>query len=83
MKTKLYRMTEADYATVQEAAANFAQTFPVESDPRADIYAALRRFKESCPRVKIEVLGGVAEVTQCSPGVIVTIKDHDNDECGD
>lgn len=30
--------------------------------------------------VKVEVLGGVAEVTQCPPGVHVTIQDHDNEK---
>lgn len=29
-------------------------------------------------KVKIEVTGGVAEVTQCPPGVEVEIVDHDN-----
>lgn len=28
--------------------------------------------------VKIEVLGGVAEVTRCTPGIQVTLQDHDN-----
>ena len=30
-------------------------------------------------QVKIEVLGGVAEVTECPPEVEVTIIDHDNE----
>lgn len=30
-------------------------------------------------KVKIEVLGGVAECTDCPPDVIVEIIDHDND----
>lgn len=33
-------------------------------------------------RVLIEVLGGVAECTRCSPGVKVTILDHDNERGG-
>jgi hypothetical protein len=34
------------------------------------------------PHVKIEVSGGVAEVTECPDGVEVTIQDHDNERNG-
>lgn len=39
----------------------------------------IRHFKPIRPRVKVEVLGGVADVTRCTPGVQVTIQDHDNE----
>lgn len=38
------------------------------------------QIAETTPRVLIEVLGGVAELTECPPGVAVEIVDHDNEE---
>lgn len=34
-------------------------------------------------QVKVEVSGGVAEVTECPDGVEVEILDHDNEDCGE
>lgn len=43
---------------------------------------AIHLFRPVKPRVKVEVLGGVAEVMRCSKGVTVTIQDHDNEATG-
>ena len=37
---------------------------------------------DAVAQVKVEVTGGVAEVTQCTAGVNVTIIDHDNEQNG-
>jgi hypothetical protein len=39
-------------------------------------------FKGSKPRVVIEVVGGVTDVTYASPGIDVQVIDHDNDNAG-
>ncbi len=78
----ILRLSEAHWLTIQDAAASFAETFPTNTSPRRRIFRALNHVKHLKPKVKIEVLGGVADVTRCTPGVEVTIQDHDNEQHG-
>lgn len=78
----ILRIPEKHWLNIQDAAEKFAETFPVNTKPRSAIFKSLLRVRHIQPRVKIEVLGGVAEVTRCTPGVTVTIQDHDNEKAG-
>lgn len=73
----ILRIAERSWLEIQEAAEHFAETFPAETTPRQKIFQALLRVKHILPRVRIDVIGGVAHQGRTTPGVRVTIKDHD------
>ncbi len=79
---KLIAIPDKHYDTIIDTLQMDAISRAFDSKLRQEISDALDSMKEYKPQVKIEVTGGVAEVTRCTPGVIVTIQDHDNEESG-
>lgn len=77
----LLRLPEKHWLNIEAAAVKHAESLP-QGNERQGIFKSLNRVRPIKPRVKIEVSGGVAEVTRCTPGVTVTIQDHDNEKAG-
>ena len=75
-------MTDKQWEVIKNAAVACADGMDEGSKERNTIFKALNWVTLAKPRVKVEVLGGCADVTYCTNGVNVVIQDHDNEATG-